>query len=282
LHSKSYSQHLRDSKGCSHRWRILTLKPDVDKRTSETLPNFRIVPVRCNSKACPHCSRRYFSKIRHRFNSKLVTNQFRFFTLTTRHAGEPNQEELEHLENSFRELRKHLKRKYKDFLYFSVRELSPSGMWHIHGIWNIYIDVKELSRMWEKYSNAYRVDVRKIRSAKGAVNYLFKYIFKSAYNDDEKRIIYESDKRKFSYSRAFFNKNKSFNPYTSDLGTDYSVPELKEKLFDLVRNTSHSFDDFDGAEYPYFDSLLEAIFYEVYNKGEPSLFYPEPPEKIIS
>ena len=264
MHYKSYEQHLRDSKGCGHRWRILFLKSDVDKRTSENLSRIRIVPVRCNSKACPTCSRTYFRKIRHRFKVQAVNQNWRFFTLTTIHQGKPNEKELQHLEESFRELRKQLRRQNKNYLYFAVKELSPSGMWHIHGLWNIFIDVKELSKLWQKYSGAYRVDVRKVKNPKGAVNYLFKYIFKSSYNDDEKRLLFENDKRKFSYSRALFSKVNNENPYTTDMGIDYSVPELKEELVKMVRHTDYGIDDFDGSEYPYFEDLIFNAFDVIY------------------
>jgi hypothetical protein len=177
------------------------------------------------------------------------------------------------LENSFRELRKHLRRQNKKFLYFAVKELSPSGMWHIHGLWNIFIDIKELSEMWEKYSGAYRCDVRKIYTPKGAINYLFKYIFKSAYNEDEKRFLFECDKRKFSYSRELFSKVKTENPYSADLGIDYSVPELQDKLYEIISNSDHCIDDFAGDEYPYFSDLIENLFHIYYNEHPPNLFH---------
>lgn len=145
-------------------------------------------------------------------------------------------------------------------------------MWHIHGLWNIYIDVKELSELWKKISGAYRVDVRKVKSPKGAVNYLFKYIFKSAFNDDEKKFLYENDKRKFSYSRSLFNKSNTANPYTCEVGITFSVPELKEKLYEIVSTTVFSIDEFDGAEYPYFDELIRDIFYFYYIEHPPDLF----------
>jgi hypothetical protein len=137
-------------------------------------------------------------------------------------------------------------------------------MWHIHGLWNIFIDIKELSELWKKYSGAYRVDVRKVKNPKGAVNYLFKYIFKSAFNDDEKRLLFENDKRKFSYSRALFHKSRDENPYTSDMGVNYSVSELKEELVKMVRYSDYSIDDFDGSEYPYFEDLIKNAFGVVY------------------
>ena len=147
MHLKSYSEHLRESQYCGLQWRLLRLKDDGDQQNNPDLSKFRIVRVRCNSKACPICARRYFNKLRRRVTDVSKFHRWRFFTLTTINTGEEPAIQLEKLEANFRELRKKLKRKYPDFKYIAVKELSPSGMWHYHGLWNIYIDLKSLSSL---------------------------------------------------------------------------------------------------------------------------------------
>lgn len=270
---KDYSQHIRDSKGCSLQWRILFLKPDYNKQSSENLTKYRVVPVRCNSKACPRCSRLYFNKIRRNFRKEAINNNWRFFTLTSIHKTSDNHSELKTLEVHFRKLISKLRRQHKDFKYFAVRELSPSGMWHIHGLWNIHIEIKVLSSYWKEISGAYRVNLQKIRNPIGALNYMFKYLFKSVSNEIERRIIYESDCKKFTTSRGLLNSRNNKNPYSCQVGIQYSVPELKEKLLDIVVRTQCTVDDFSCVDYPYFTDLILNCFEEHFCNSPPDLFH---------
>ena len=53
-------------------------------------------------------------------------------------------------------------------------------MVHIHGIWNVYVPVKLLSKMWlEITGDSYIVEVARIQSQNDAVKYLFKYLTKN-------------------------------------------------------------------------------------------------------
>jgi hypothetical protein len=272
---KSYSQHIRDAKGCSSLWRILILKPAYHESASENLTKFRVIPCRCNSKACPSCSRIYFSKIKNSFKYASVSDNWRFFTLTTVHKSGSEMEELQQLEIHFRELRKKLKRKFPNFKYFAVKELSPSGMWHYHGLWNIFIDLKELSKMWEGISGAYRCDLQKVRNPRGAINYIFKYCFKSVDKHQEKELLFESGKRKFTTSRGLLNKCEFENPYTCELNDANKVQEIKEKLLDIVVHSDCASTDFSSFKYPYFEDLIQNIFHEFFCKSPPTLFATE-------
>lgn len=268
---KTYSEHLRDAKGCSQRWRILTLKPSFNKSSTENLTPIRIVPCRCNSKACPDCSRLYYNKIRKNFRTISVSNRWRFFTLTSIHVEGCEKQELELLEVHFSELRKKLKRKFPEFQYFAVKELSPSGMWHIHGLWNIYLPILQLSYWWKSISGAYRCDLQKVRNPVGAINYIFKYCFKSVNNHEEKRSLYECNSRKFTTSRGLLNKCNNQNPYTSEVGITYSVPELKEKLLNILVHSEYTTDDFSSFNYPYFFDLILNCFHFLFCESPPEL-----------
>jgi hypothetical protein len=272
LHTKSYSQHLRDAQYCGLQWRILHLKPDFYEQASETLPKFRVVPVRCNSKACPHCSRLYFNKLRRRLRDVSKFTNWRFFTLTTIHAPNNSDNELEKMENDFRQLRKKLKRNFPELKYIAVKELSPSGMWHIHGLWNIYIDLETLSNFWQDISGAYRCNLQKIRNPKGAVNYVFKYCYKSVTNPTERQTLYEHDKKKFTTSTGLFDKCSNQNPYACEIGVSYSVEEVKEKLYSIILTSQCTVDDFNSNHYPYFDDLIYNLFDKFIQEHPPNLF----------
>lgn len=272
LHLKSYQEHLRNAGYCALQWRILRCKLDENKRLAEDLPKFQVVPVYCNSQACPRCARIRFKKIHKRFRYKSIDTSWRMFTLTSVKNIPNSQQELIKMEANFRELRKFLQRKYPNFKYFAVKELSPKGMWHYHGIWNIRIDVKVLSAKWQEISGAYRVWLEKVRSPRAAVNYTFKYIYKSTFNPKERELLYNSDKRKFSYSKGLLNKDCPENPYTCDIGVQYSVEELKKELHNIIFNSQLSFNDFASNDYPYFEDLIYNIFYDLYNNSPPDLF----------
>lgn len=282
MHSKSYSEHLREAKYCGLEWRLLQLKPEIDPSAAETLPQWKVVRVRCNSKACPHCSRIYYRKLRKRFRSISNFKHWRMFTLTTIKSSKGIEADLLHLETCFRKLRKQLQRKNKSFKYLAVRELSPSGMWHIHGLWNQYIEIKELSKMWEEISGAYRCHVSTVRSPNRALNYILKYCFKSIFNESERQTLYENDKRKFSCSKGLLSKNSDKSPYTAEYGVQYSVESIKEELYHIISTSEFTVDDFSSNEYPYFNDLIYNLFHKWVNDHPPHLFYQVPEEKIIS
>jgi hypothetical protein len=272
LHTKSYPEHLREAQYCSLQWRLLRLKDDGDQLNNSALTRFRVVPVRCNSKACPRCAKLHFQKLRRKLNDASINTTWRFFTLTSFNSNKPCQEKLLEVEDHFRELRKKLKRKYPEFKYIAVKELSPSGMWHYHGLWNVYIDIKTLSSYWQEISGAYRVHLEAVRNPKGAVNYIFKYCFKSIHNESERRTLYECDKKKFTTSRGLLSKNIDSNPYTCDLGTQYNTSEIKEELYNIIANSDFNVDDFSAVNYPYFEDLIFNIFHDIYCNSPPDLF----------
>jgi hypothetical protein len=176
-------------------------------------------------------------------------------------------EELIALENYFSKLKAILRKKYPNFSYFAVKELSPSGMWHIHGLWNIYIDLKELSSIWESISGAYRCNLQAVRNTVGVINYIYSYLLKNELNATEKELLYTLGKRKFTYSNGFFkkevNKRKFFLwDYQSKNNT-----EIKEELIQIVEKSNLKIDDFVSKEWPYFKELIENIFLSVYEEA---------------
>ena len=138
--SHTYSEHLQSIKGCGTQWRVLYEKKYPNKPSSLDYISVSVVPARCKSSSCFCCTRIHFKKIRYKLNQSKLDKSFRFFTITTIHQQNMETSELTKLETDFSKLKAILRKKYKNFSYFAVKELSPSGMWHIHGLWNIYID----------------------------------------------------------------------------------------------------------------------------------------------
>lgn len=272
MHTKSYSEHLREAQYCGLQWRILKLSPLCDEHASETLPKIRIVRTRCNSKACPRCQLLYYRKIRKSLRVATISNQWRMFTLTGIHHPENEANDLIDLEKNFRELRKKLKRKYPEFKYFAVKELSPDGNWHYHGLWNIYIEFNQLVKIWKEISGAHRVWLSKVRKPQAAVRYIFKYCFKSINSETERRLLFETDKRKFSSSKGLLTKNSNKNPYTTEYGTTYGVEELKSELYSLIHNSDLTLDDFSSLDYPYFEDLMLNLYDKWNEEHPPNLF----------
>lgn len=268
MHTKSYSEHLREAQYCGLQWRILKLSPLCDEHAAATLPKVRIVRTRCNSKACPSCQLLYYRKIRKKLRQATITDKWRMFTLTGIHHIHEEEEDLQRLEAHFRELRKKLKRKYPDFKYFAVKELSPDGNWHYHGLWNIYIEFNELVQLWQEISGAHRVWLSQVRKPLQAVRYIFKYCFKSVNNQRELEQLYNTDKRKFSSSKGLLSKYSNKNPYTCEYGITYSVDELKTELYSLIHNSDLTVDDFSSVDYPYFEDLILNL-YDKWNNEHP-------------
>lgn len=272
MHSKSYSEHLREASYCGLQWRILKLNPLSDEYTSGTLPKIRVIRTRCNSKACRSCQLLYYRSIRKKLRQATITDKWRMFTLTGIHHPHQEAEDLQLLETNFRELRKKLKRKYPEFKYFAVKELSPNGMWHYHGLWNIYIEFNELVELWKEISGAHRVWLSQVRKPLQAVRYIFKYCFKSVGNQNELRTLYECDKRKFSSSKGLLTSYSYKNPYTAEYGTTYDVESLKAELYTLIHNSDLSLDDFASLDYPYFEDLIFNLYDKWAEEHPPDLF----------
>lgn len=272
MHTKSYSEHLREASYCGLRWRILKLDETRISGASEDFPKIRVVRSRCNSKACPSCQLLYYRKIRKKVRRSAINNQWRMFTLTgIHHLGEEDNDLIQ-LESNFRELRKKLKRKFPEFRYFAVKELSPDGNWHYHGIWNIYIEFAELVKLWKEISGAHRVWLSKVKNTRSATNYIFKYCFKSVNNKRELELLYNNDKRKFSSSKGLLTKDQFQNPYTSEYGITYNLEELKCELYTLIHNTELTIDDFNSLDYPYFEDLMLNLYDKWNEEHPPNLF----------
>lgn len=87
--------------------------------------------------------------------------------------------------DSFRKLVKRIRRKYEMFEYFAVvGEASDEPLRkHIHAICKgVYLPQRELENMWIDVHKSIKPYIKKIKSVKGAANYLAKYMHKQSSN----------------------------------------------------------------------------------------------------
>ncbi len=225
----------------------------------------KVIPASCKSWACKFCGKKKVNDLLKRLKAKDLKG-YRFFTLTLKNGYTIDNTEynFERIGKCFQKLNNKLKRdkRFKDFQFFKIIETGSGGMVHIHGLWNIYIPVKELSAMWFKITkDSYKVDLRRIGNTKELTDYLFKYLTKNTvdyYGNSDPglfglnihfapKLFYENNKRRQTCSRKFFNgipeRIKDFIPYgfgdenisgvESALSFFYKVVGLKKNQFDL-------------------------------------------------
>jgi len=269
---KNYQEHLHRIKSCSNSWRIMERNDFKCKNPSPNQPKYKVVPIRCGSKSCKYCLGLEVKKIRSKLFNIQKLHRLRFFTLSIINDERTEAEKLAQLTLSFRKLTLILRKTHPSIKYFYIIERSPNGFWHIHGLWNIYIPVKDLSELWKKVSPAYRVWLEKVKSEKGIVKYLADYLTKSGINKPEKKVFYETRKRQYNSSRGFFTKNTYKSIYDLYSNENYSTEELKKEIYTLLSEKKLYSEDISFYNYPYSDDLLSYIYYSIYcEPDEPEL-----------
>lgn len=290
----SYYEYVRNVVDkCGHSYLILQTKSFRDYKVSlnsnpdQKVPggiHYKITPQKCKSYSCPICGKKKVLDL----VDKLKTvdfRKYRFFTLTLKNKKnyDDTEKNLKRVGECFNKLNNKLRKKpqYKGLEYFRVTEIGMDGMVHIHGVWNKYVPVKELSEMWETITkDSYVVNVKRIQSKNDVTNYLFKYLTKDVaksdmnidpafFNLDLKNsaaLFYESGKRRYNSSRNFFPKTKEKNtdwlPYyfeSNDVKTVETFIVASIRQFGLKR------ENFDFTYY--FES--EQFLYEIF---KPNLF----------
>lgn len=234
------------------------------KTTSGKFPRFKVVPIRCGSKSCKYCLGLEVRKIRRKLFKIPRIKNMKFFTLTTKNDDKTEREKLILLVKSFRKLTLKLRKDFPDLKYFYIIERGKNGMWHIHGLWNIFIEVKTLSTLWMQCSGAYRVWLSRVQSEKGIVKYISAYLTKSGINHEEKKVFYESRKRQFNSSRGFFEKDNYKSCYDLYSSENYSVEELKKEVFIIIDKSKLYRDEIIFTNYNFANELLDNIYYSIY------------------
>jgi hypothetical protein len=147
---------------------------------------FRLTSNQCRSRWCLPCQQARAARLRASVRDQLDQwNMVRFITLTLRHSPTPLSDQLDRLQNSYKELRR------RDLWTASIRGAAAfvevkvsekTGLWHPHlhiiavGGW---IDQRELSREWHKITgDSSIVDVSLARSKEGVAHYVTAYVTK--------------------------------------------------------------------------------------------------------
>jgi len=187
---------------CQHKYVILDRKDFRDYRLNITNKNYyktppelpkgkliKVVTAKCKSYSCPICGRKKVYDLVDRLKD-IDFKKYRFFTLTlkNKYNFDDTEKNLKRVSICFNKLNLALRKKpqYKGLEYFRVTEIGKDGMVHLHGIWNKYIPVKELSEMWEKITkDSFIVHVERIKTKLDVIDYLYKYLTKSVASKDQ-------------------------------------------------------------------------------------------------
>lgn len=234
--NQDLQNHLKKIPDCSNFYRkfIKSTGPEGLKPGQDYL--YKFLPILCKSPFCPNCARVRQKNIIRRLKASTEKNNFRFFTLTTVNSYNTRRDLL-HIEKCWRQLLKILYKSYPKLTFFRVIELgTENGMVHIHGLWNIYIDFIELSKLWCKLSGAYRVNLKSVFNDAGAIAYITKYISKTFDNYNENEIFYLMKKRKFSFSKNFQQISKSTAEWKIYSYLTFHKNHLRKEINSMIKD----------------------------------------------
>jgi hypothetical protein len=232
---EAWQQHLDNTHTCGTYFYKFIEKDNPTNPKNLEDRNYKFMPILCKSNACPTCSKLRSKETLSKLRRVSQVNKFRFFTLTTINSYD-TKNDLLFIEKCWRKLIKKLQLSYPDIKFFRIIELGHKNkMVHIHGLWNIYIDFIELSKLWQSISGAFRVNVKSVFNQDGAIEYLGKYLVKTFNNQEENELFFILKKRKFSYSKNLLSKDKPVQLYTIYSFTTYH----KDKLINEIRIMIH-------------------------------------------
>lgn len=162
---------------------------------SRTLNRWCVIQIRCKRWGCRHCGERkivHFGwKCQNAEPNRLVT-----LTISTREWENPRAA-FHGTKSKVTQLAVKLRRRYEEFEYFKVLEVTKKGWPHYHLIVRSpYIPQREISDEWNRLTGAHIVDVRKIHKPSDVYFYIVKYLAKQKY-------IPWTDRR-VSWSKRFF------------------------------------------------------------------------------
>lgn len=162
---------------CGRSFWVLASKTDPDL--------YRAVPETCHDRFCRPCSADRASKIRRNLAVYLGDGRHRFLTLTIKSSCAPLGDQVDHLLDSFRLLRRSKLWRSKvpggaGFLEITWNPVVRTWHPHLHVICSgLYIPKADLARTWRSITkDSYIVDIRLIRDRAAAIRYVSKYATK--------------------------------------------------------------------------------------------------------
>lgn len=252
------------TQSCSQYFKLYAKKDKENFPEKNQDKPYAIFPIRCKSNLCPICSKIKTNQLIQDLLHNCKIENLRFFTLTLKPTNSVVND-LKTIEASFNLLQKKLKKKYPHLEYFRVIEIgSNSSMVHIHGLWNIYIEVRELSNLWESLTGSYRIDLKRVNDNYSTILYLCKYLFKSNYNKKSAEFFYKNNKRKYSSSKNFFEKTEKKSLYEPFILESFSLKNLDDSLRILQDHYFINPNLIDYSIKQIFPSYDAVIFPEIY------------------
>ena len=166
---------------------------------------------------------------------KLITaliqeySLIRFFTLTLdpKYLNDPNVNAWGYIHTPWSKLRKRLKRRFPDFKFVAILEKHKyRDVPHIHGFTNIWLDVREWSRLWSECEGGQIVWLEKVKEGQEVSNYVNKEIEVAKYvSKDTIKASYKIDKR----YRTIWRSENTKAEFELTKSKDYSI--IKEDVY---------------------------------------------------
>ena len=147
---------------------------------STTLSQWCVIQIRCKRWGCRHCGER---KMTHYGWKCLAAKPNKLITLTVANRlWDTPRLAFDGTKGKIAQLATRLRRKYEEFEYFKVLEVTKIGWPHYHLIARSpYIPQREISGAWSELTGAPIVDVRKIKKSQDVYFYVVKYLGKQKY-----------------------------------------------------------------------------------------------------
>jgi hypothetical protein len=160
---------------------------------------------RCKSWACPECSKSNGVRVRKLLEKVIELNDLQyFFTLTIdpkKLTREEQKDTHKYITDKFHRLITYLN-KYvlsEKIKYIWVVEYQKNGNAHLHGMWNVFLDIQELKKWSEYVGLGFMVWNTKARNIEATRKYVSKYLTKSQ-NDPNAR--FKFFQKRYSISRS--------------------------------------------------------------------------------
>lgn len=187
----------------------------------------------CNSGNCfrERCRVQFWSK-RVKLLTALIREHslIRFFTLTLdpKWQNDPSVSAWEYINTPWSKLRKRLKRRFPDFKFVAILETHKyRDVPHIHGFTNIWLDVKEWSKLWSECRGGQIVWIEQVKKGQQVSKYVNKQIEVARYVS--KDTIQASNKANKKYRTLW----RSINTKAKfELTNDKNWTILKEEYYD--------------------------------------------------
>lgn len=149
----------------------------------ENTGEIRVASKRCHLRWCPLCSRVDRFATTQSVKEKLLSVKSpRFITLTLKHSSNDLSDQIDHLYDSWRRIRR--QKQWKEHVdggvwFFQIKWIESSQEWHPHIhilCTGKYFPQDILSRLWNKASSgSWIVDVRAVKDVDKAAEYVARY-----------------------------------------------------------------------------------------------------------